>query len=101
MVRATARLAETHLLMVVVLRDEEWERLDKIVTAIEKRGVRGVPEQALLVLPLLYRSALSSLSVARETSLDKSLVACLELLCTRAYFQLYGVPTSPLRQHGQ
>ena len=80
--------------------EEDWERLDKIVTAIEKRGVRGVPEQALLVLPLLYRSALSSLSVARETSLDKSLVAYLEQLCTRAYFQLYGVPTSPLRQLG-
>ena len=80
--------------------EEDWERLDKIVTAIEKRGVRGVPEQALLVLPLLYRSTLSSLSVARETSLDKSLVAYLEQLCTRAYFQIYGVPTSPMRQLG-
>jgi uncharacterized membrane protein SpoIIM required for sporulation len=78
----------------------DWERLDKIVTAIEKRGVRGVPEQALLVLPVLYRSTLSSLSVARETSLDKSLVAYLEQLCTRAYFQIYGVPSSPLRQLG-
>jgi uncharacterized membrane protein SpoIIM required for sporulation len=78
--------------------EADWERLDKIVTAIEKRGVRGVPEQALLVLPVLYRSTLSSLSVARETSLDKSLVAYLEQLCTRAYFQIYGVPTSPLRQ---
>jgi uncharacterized membrane protein SpoIIM required for sporulation len=80
--------------------EADWERLDKIVTAIEKRGVRGVPEQALLVLPVLYRSTLSSLSVARETSLDKSLVAYLEQLCTRAYFQIYGVPTSPLRQLG-
>ena len=52
--------------------EADWERLDRIVTAIEKRGVRGVPEQALLVLPVLYRSALSSLSVARETSLDQS-----------------------------
>lgn len=80
--------------------EADWERLDKIVTAIEKRGVRGVPEQALLVLPVLYRSTLSSLSVARETSLDKSLVAYLEQLCTRAYFQIYGVPTSPMRQLG-
>lgn len=80
--------------------EADWERLDKIVSAIEKRGVRGVPEQALLVLPVLYRSTLSSLSVARETSLDKSLVAYLEQLCTRAYFQIYGVPTSALRQLG-
>ncbi|MEO5938157.1 MAG: stage II sporulation protein M [Sphingomonas sp.] len=80
--------------------EADWEELERIVTAIEKRGVRGVPEQALLVLPVLYRSALSSLSVARETSLDKSLVAYLEQLCTRAYFQIYGVPTSPMRQLG-
>jgi len=81
--------------------EADWDQLDKIVTAIERRGVRGVPEQSLLVLPVLYRSALSSLSVARETSLDKSLVAYLEQLCTRAYFQIYGVPTSPMRQLGQ
>lgn len=80
--------------------EADWERLDKIVTAIEKRGVRGVPEQALLVLPQLYRTTLSSLSVARETSLDKSLVAYLEQLSTRAYFQIYGVPTSAWRQLG-
>jgi len=47
---------------------------------------------------LLYRAALSSLSVARETSLDRALIAYLEQLCTRAYFQIYGVPTSALRQ---
>lgn len=80
--------------------EADWERLDKIVTAIEKRGVRGVPEQALLVLPSLYRTTLSSLSVARETSLDRSLVTYLEQLSTRAYFQIYGVPTSAWRQLG-
>ena len=80
--------------------EADWEQLDSIVTAIEKRGVRGVSEQALLVLPLLYRAALSSLSVARETSLDRGLITYLEQLCTRAYFQIYGVPTSPMRQLG-
>lgn len=78
--------------------EADWERLDKIVTTIEKRGVRAVPDDLLLTLPLLYRSALSSLSVARETSLDRSLVTYLEQLCTRAYFQIYGVPTSATRQ---
>src|SRR3546814_15376756 len=42
--------------------------------------------------------ALSSLSVARETSLDRALVRYLEQLCTRAYFQIYGVQTSGWRQ---
>jgi uncharacterized membrane protein SpoIIM required for sporulation len=79
----------------------EWERLEALVTRIEKRSIRAISDDDLLALPLLYRSALSSLSVARETSLDRSLVTYLEQLCTRAYFQLYGVPTSALGQLGR
>ena len=79
----------------------EWERLERLVTRIEKRSIKALGDDDLLALPLLYRSALSSLSVARETSLDRSLVIYLEQLCTRAYFQLYGVPTSALSQLGQ
>ncbi|MEG3178057.1 stage II sporulation protein M [Sphingomonas sp. RB3P16] len=76
----------------------EWERLEALVTRIEKRSIRALSDDDLLALPLLYRAALSSLSVARETSLDRSLIVYLEQLCTRAYFQLYGVPSSPLSQ---
>jgi uncharacterized membrane protein SpoIIM required for sporulation len=47
--------------------------------------------EELFELPVLYRATLSSLSVARETSLDADLVAYLESLSTRAYFILYGV----------
>lgn len=80
--------------------EAEWDRLDQLVTRIEKRSVRALSEDDILALPLLYRSALSSLSVARETSLDRALVTYLEQLCTRAYFQLYGVPDTALRQLG-
>jgi uncharacterized membrane protein SpoIIM required for sporulation len=52
----------------------------------------------LLELPALYRTTLSSLAVARDTSLDKSLITYLEQLCTRAYFQIYGVQTPAGRQ---
>ena len=78
--------------------EAEWERLEYLVSRIEKRSVGALSDDDLLVLPLLYRSALSSLSVARETSLDRALISYLEQLCTRAYFQIYGVPTSALRQ---
>lgn len=79
----------------------EWERLDALLTRMEKRSVRVLDDDDILALPLLYRSTLSSLSVARETSLDRALVTYLEQLSTRAYFQLYGVPTSPWRQAAQ
>jgi uncharacterized membrane protein SpoIIM required for sporulation len=78
----------------------DWEKLDRLVELIERRSVRALGDDDLLMLPLLYRSALSSLSIARETSLDRGLIAYLEQLCTRAYFQIYGVPVPVLRQLG-
>jgi len=76
----------------------EWERLDDLVTRMEKRSIRAMSDDDLLDLPALYRTTLSSLSVARDTSLDRSLITYLEQLCTRAYFQIYGVQTPPHRQ---
>jgi uncharacterized membrane protein SpoIIM required for sporulation len=75
-------------------RQEEWRRLEDILNIAEKRSVRSLDDEALLALPILYRGALSSLSVARETSLDLELITYLEGLCARAYFFVYGVRTS-------
>jgi uncharacterized membrane protein SpoIIM required for sporulation len=47
-------------------------------------------------LPVLYRATLSSLSIARETSLDRALIDYLEALSTRAYFFVYGVRVRPI-----
>jgi uncharacterized membrane protein SpoIIM required for sporulation len=54
----------------------------------------------MLAIPALYRQALSSLSVARATSLDQALVDYLEALCARAYFFVYGARTS-LRERAE
>lgn len=75
-------------------REAEWQRLDDIVTRAETKSVRALRDDELVALPVLYRGALSSLSVARETSLDLELVTYLEWLCARAYFFVYGVRTS-------
>jgi uncharacterized membrane protein SpoIIM required for sporulation len=75
-------------------REAEWQRLDDIVTRAETKSVRALSDDELVALPVLYRGALSSLSVARETSLDLELVTYLEGLCARAYFFVYGVRTS-------
>lgn len=77
---------------------QDWERLDALLTRIEKRSIRALSDDDLLALPLLYRTTLSSLSVARDTSLDRGLIAYLEQLSTRAYFQIYGVQSSLWRQ---
>lgn len=76
-------------------READWRRLDAILARAERGSVRALPDEDILALPVLYRGALSSLSVARETSLDHALVSYLESLCARAYFYVYGVRTSP------
>jgi uncharacterized membrane protein SpoIIM required for sporulation len=81
-------------------REHEWWRLEDILTEAEKRGVKRLEDEDLLALPILYRGALSSLSVARETSLDHELITYLEGLCARAYFFVYGVRTSAWKRLG-
>lgn len=76
----------------------EWERLDELVARLEKRSIRALSDDDLLALPALYRTTLSSLSIARDTSLDRALISYLEQLCTRAYFQIYGVQVPAGRQ---
>lgn len=78
----------------------DWERLEALVNRLERGSIRRLSDDDLLALPVLYRSTLSSLSVARETSLDRALIGYLEQLSTRAYFQIYGVPRSALGQLG-
>jgi len=78
--------------------EADWARLDELVTRMEKRSIRWLSDEDLLALPGLYRTTISSLSVARDTSLDRALIAYLEQLCTRAYFQIYGVQTPAHRQ---
>jgi uncharacterized membrane protein SpoIIM required for sporulation len=75
-------------------REGDWRRLEDILTRAEKKSVRALADEDLLALPILYRGALSSLSVARETSLDLELINYLEGLCARAYFFVYGVRTT-------
>jgi uncharacterized membrane protein SpoIIM required for sporulation len=72
-------------------REGDWRRLEALLNVAEKRSAAALDEEELLALPTLYRSTISALSVARETSLDIALIEYLEGLSTRAYFYLYGV----------
>lgn len=71
-------------------READWKRLDAILKRMEAGRTRALSDEDLLTLPALYRTAASSLSIARETSLDAALVAYLEALTQRAWFLVYG-----------
>lgn len=72
-------------------REGQWRDLEALLDTAEKKSVRGLSDDELVALPRLYRATLSSLSVARATSLDADLVGYLEGLSARAYFFVYGV----------
>jgi len=60
------------------------------VTRVERQGIRRLSLDELQRLPILYRAALSSLSVARTIVLDRNLLLYLETLSTRAFLAVYG-----------
>jgi len=75
-------------------REDDWRRLETLLAKVGKGSARALSDEELLAMPVLYRQALSSLSVARATSLDQNLVDYLESLSTRAYFFVYGTRSS-------
>ncbi len=71
-------------------READWQRLDAIVTRMERGRLRSLSDEDVQALPVLYRTVASSLSIARETSLDAATLAYLESLAQRAWFLVYG-----------
>jgi uncharacterized membrane protein SpoIIM required for sporulation len=82
-------------------REQSWQELERLVDAAERRGVRMLSPHELNRLPQLYRSALSSLSVARAIALDRHLLLYLENLALRAYLAIYSPKTGLLEAGGQ
>lgn len=76
-------------------RAASWDELERLLDALERGGARRLSGDALMRLPVLYRGAVSSLSVARAVSLDRNLLEYLESLVGRAYFAVYARPRSP------
>ena len=79
-------------------RQEDWRRLERLLDTLDKKGPKGLSDDDLIALPILFRSAMASLSIARTILLDKALLDYLEALCARGYFHVYGVRTSALDQ---
>jgi uncharacterized membrane protein SpoIIM required for sporulation len=71
-------------------RERDWGELERLVNTYEREGVKGLSDDEILAAPVLYRSTLSALSVARSTSLDRGVIDYLESLCARGYFFIYG-----------
>jgi uncharacterized membrane protein SpoIIM required for sporulation len=71
-------------------REAHWRQLDELVTRAEKGGAAALGYDEVRNLATVYRQAMNSLSVARDISLDRALIAYLESLCARAYLVVYA-----------
>lgn len=78
-------------------REVTWRKLEGLLGKVDKRGLRALNPDELSRLPSLYRSTVSSLSVARAISLDRNLVLYLENLAQRAFLCVYGA-RRPVRE---
>lgn len=75
-------------------REHAWRSLDDMVSRVEANGIAALSAEEVEQLPLLYRAAVSSLSVARTIVLDRNMLLYLENLTLRAYLVVYGPRTS-------
>jgi uncharacterized membrane protein SpoIIM required for sporulation len=73
-------------------REASWKELDQLLELARQQGIASLSTADLRHLPLLYRAALSSLSVARAIALDRALLAYLEDLCLHAFLTIYARP---------
>jgi uncharacterized membrane protein SpoIIM required for sporulation len=71
-------------------REAHWRQLDELVKRAEKGGTAALSYDEVRSLASGYRQAMNSLSVARDISLDRALIAYLESLCARAYLVVYA-----------
>lgn len=71
-------------------REATWRELEELLERAGEAGLQRLGVDELHRLPVLYRAAASSLSVARSISLDRNLVTYLEGLVARAYVRIYG-----------
>ena len=78
-------------------REDGWRKFEGMVGRVEKDVIRVLSASEVIEISTLYRSAVSSLSVARNIALDRNLLLYLENLTLRAYLVVYGPRTGILR----
>ncbi|MEM0949396.1 MAG: stage II sporulation protein M [Pseudomonadota bacterium] len=71
-------------------READWAALEALLARAERGGAQGLDWNEARQLARSYQQTSNALSVAREISLDKSLVDYLEALVARAYLVVYA-----------
>lgn len=78
-----------------IAREASWKELEALLARENAARATVLTPDELLRLAMLYRSALSSLSVARSIAIDVNLQSYLENLCLRAFLCVYAPRSQP------
>jgi uncharacterized membrane protein SpoIIM required for sporulation len=78
----------------VARRKAGWDRLEALLSRVERRGLRSLSSEELGELGRLYRWATSDLAYADGRRFDATLRAYLNRLTARAHAYVYGAETS-------
>ncbi|MFB2645794.1 stage II sporulation protein M [Raphidiopsis sp. BLCC-F218] len=70
-------------------REENWQRLDSLLSKIERKRLKSLKSSEIRELASLYRSITADLARSRTYNVSYTLVQSLQLLATRAYAQIY------------
>ncbi|QNP29587.1 stage II sporulation protein M [Cylindrospermopsis curvispora] len=70
-------------------REENWQRLDSLLSKIERKRLKSLKSSEIRELASLYRSITADLARARTHNVSHTLIQSLQLLATRAYTQIY------------
>ncbi len=66
-----------------------WDRLESLVTQVDRRGIQSLEPAQIDELALGYRAATSDLAMARARGYDGAIVAYLNRLSARAHAYVY------------
>jgi uncharacterized membrane protein SpoIIM required for sporulation len=73
----------------IARREPNWQRLDKLLKQVEKKGLKSLRASEIRELASLYRSVAADLARARTQQLGQTLVQNLHFLTNRGYTQIY------------
>jgi uncharacterized membrane protein SpoIIM required for sporulation len=70
-------------------RKDNWQRLEDLLSILEKSPLRGLPRAEVRELGELYRRAAADLAIARSETRDPKLISYLNSLVIRAHGKIY------------
>jgi uncharacterized membrane protein SpoIIM required for sporulation len=73
----------------IARRESNWQRLDALLTEVEKKGLKSLKAAEIRELASLYRSVSADLARARTNQVGNTLVQDLQQLTSRSYSQIY------------